>query len=196
MRAVRMLAVLLFAVFLFSDAAAGRSSGDLPKRNGLISFTSYRDGNPEIYVMNADGSGQRRLTRDPATNDWSAWSPDGQRIVFVRGGGLTDLVAYLYVMNADGSGQHRLTRNPVKVNATPAWSPDRRKNRLREQSRRPDRDLRHERRRQRTRIPPGSRCLGDRGDQPEDGATGARRLVSMKSPIAASARLTEPIRAM
>jgi len=40
-----------------------------------LAFVSYRDGNAEIYVMNADGSGQTNLTNSQA-NDWDpAWSP-------------------------------------------------------------------------------------------------------------------------
>jgi Tol biopolymer transport system component len=69
----------------------------------------------EVWVMNADGSGQRRLAPG-----WpSDWSPDGQRIAFVRDG-------EIYVMNADGSGQRRLTRSTVR-NGSAAWSPDGRK---------------------------------------------------------------------
>jgi Tol biopolymer transport system component len=44
-----------------------------------IAFRSTRDGNPEIYVMNADGSGQRNLTRSPADEGWIAWSPGQTR---------------------------------------------------------------------------------------------------------------------
>jgi len=40
-----------------------------------IAFSSNRDGNPEIYVMNDDGSGQTRLTTDPGTDVVPAWSP-------------------------------------------------------------------------------------------------------------------------
>ncbi|MDQ2806829.1 MAG: protein kinase [Chloroflexota bacterium] len=87
---------------------------------GRITFYSYRDGNAEIYVMNADGSGQTRLTNNPAI-DWEpAWSPDGQHIVFTsrRDGNFE-----IYVMNADGSGQTRLTNNAA-FESEPAWSPD------------------------------------------------------------------------
>ena len=79
-----------------------------------IAFENLRDGNGEIYVMNADGSGQRRLTRNPAHDFAPAWSPDGRRIAFVRDRGRGDAKAEVYVMNADGSGQWRLTRDAAR----------------------------------------------------------------------------------
>jgi len=41
-----------------------------------IAFVSDRDGNREIYFMNAGGSGQTRLTNDPASDLGPAWSPN------------------------------------------------------------------------------------------------------------------------
>jgi Tol biopolymer transport system component len=83
-----------------------------------------------LYVVNADGSGQRRLTGDARINLGSllahlgrttpAWSPDGRRIAFESG---RDGENGLYVVNADGSGRRILTRN----GQAPAWSPDGRK---------------------------------------------------------------------
>ena len=79
------------------------------------------DSNIEIYVINADGSGERRLTRNPGNDFGSAWSPDGRRIAFGRGvGGHSEQI---YVMNADGSGQRRLTRLAA-YNSVLAWLPD------------------------------------------------------------------------
>jgi len=88
--------------------------------SGRIAFVSDRDGNKEIYVMNADGSGVTRLTNNPASDVDPAWSPDGTRIAFAsdRDGNFE-----IYVMNADGSNQIRLTNNPP-YDASPAWSPD------------------------------------------------------------------------
>ena len=82
----------------------------------------------EIYVMNADGSGTRRLTHNVGYDGEPAWSPDGRKIAFqskrraVRGvvGGSKGEV---YVMNADGSGKRNLTRNPAQ-DGSPSWSPD------------------------------------------------------------------------
>ena len=79
--------------------------------------------------MNADGSGQRRLTLKGAHNFNPAWSPDGRRIAFERAP--RQRYSYkpgsagyeVYVMNADGSGEQRLTRG----GSHPRWSPDGRK---------------------------------------------------------------------
>jgi hypothetical protein len=74
----------------------------------------------EVYVMNADGSGQRRLTqlRNVSLSSRPAWSPDGTKLAFV-GPHLGDYYAQMYVMNADGSGQR-----PVGRGVDPVWSPD------------------------------------------------------------------------
>ncbi|GIT17972.1 MAG: hypothetical protein CM1200mP39_07780 [Dehalococcoidia bacterium] len=58
------------------------SSGSFPGTNGKIVFTSSRDGNKEIYVMDADGSNQTRLTNDSAVDENPSWSADGNKIVF------------------------------------------------------------------------------------------------------------------
>lgn len=76
-----------------------------------ITFSSFRDGNWEIYSMNADGTGQTRLTENPAVDYDASWSPDGTKIAFYtnRNDGNNEI----YVMNTDGSGQTRLTENPA-----------------------------------------------------------------------------------
>ena len=73
---------------------------------------SDRDGDDEIYVMNADGSDVVRLTDNENANYRPAWSPDGGRIAFVSRRDV-DYVdsSEIYVMNADGSGVVRLTDN-------------------------------------------------------------------------------------
>ena len=48
-----------------------------------IVFVSWRDGNGEVYAMDADSSSPRNLTQDPAKDVRPAWSPDGRRIAFV-----------------------------------------------------------------------------------------------------------------
>jgi Tol biopolymer transport system component len=88
-----------------------------------LAFMSIRGSNTEegdIYVINADGTGETQLTSDPANDDSPAWSPDGSRLVFVSS---RDGNPELYIMNADGSGQTRLT-NDTAQEGHPAWSPD------------------------------------------------------------------------
>jgi Tol biopolymer transport system component len=76
----------------------------------------------EIFVINADGSGLRRLTRNTVP-DWEpAWSPDGQKIAWLRQGDGTR--ADVFVMNADGSDQQNLTPKPGNQGGAPRWSPD------------------------------------------------------------------------
>jgi Tol biopolymer transport system component len=87
-----------------SDGVLGDDSmPDFSADGRRIVFTSNRDQQGEIYVMNADGSGQKRLTRR-AGDDWAPrFSPDGQRISF------TQLPGTIWTMNADGTGLKKLT---------------------------------------------------------------------------------------
>lgn len=79
---------------------------------------------PEIYVMNADGSNQQRLTRNKLEEFALDWSRSGQ-LAFVRGPNLGPGTTgdEIFVMNPDGSGLQRLTRNRMQEDAV-AWSPD------------------------------------------------------------------------
>ncbi|MEW5870834.1 MAG: DUF5050 domain-containing protein [Chloroflexota bacterium] len=95
---------------------------------GLVAFYSERSGNAEIFIMNADGSAQTRLTDDPAEDVSPALSPDGRQIVFITArhdltGRFPHLKYELYLINTDGSGLRRLTTSQVS-NEHPAWSPD------------------------------------------------------------------------
>ena len=85
-----------------------------------IVFVSWRDGNGEVYAMDADSSEPRNLTQHPAKDVRPAWSPDGRRIAFVS---QRDGNSEIYVMNADGSGKRNLTRNRANDDY-PTWSPD------------------------------------------------------------------------
>ncbi len=100
-----------------------------------IAFISQRDGHfrddrptSEIYVMDADGENQRRLTNNPSNDRNPSWSPDGKRIVFASDrAGHADAndrpTSEIYVMDADGENQRRLTNNPSN-DRNPSWSPD------------------------------------------------------------------------
>ena len=88
--------------------------------DSLIAFTSERDGNREIYVMDPGGGHLTRLTSQPGEDGAPAWSPDRSRIAFhsERDGNFE-----IYVMAPDGSNQTNLTRNPA-FDKNPTWSPD------------------------------------------------------------------------
>jgi Tol biopolymer transport system component len=88
-----------------------------------IAFTSRRDGNNEIYVMNADGSNQTRLTNAPGDDFAPSWSPDGTQIAFVSDRDQSAGIYDLYIMNTDGSNVTRLTDDPA-IDYSPDWSPD------------------------------------------------------------------------
>jgi hypothetical protein len=85
--------VLCSLVMVMPVAAAG---------NGKIAFTTDRDGNSEIYVMNADGTGQIRLTNNSAQDEFSSWSTDGSKLAFFSD---RDANYEIYSMNPDGSGR-------------------------------------------------------------------------------------------
>jgi TolB protein len=76
-----------------------------------------RDGNHEVYVMNADGTGQTNLTNNPALDQEPDWSVNGRAVAFTsdRDGNFE-----IYAMNADGTGQTRLTNNPA-FDSEPSW---------------------------------------------------------------------------
>jgi hypothetical protein len=83
-----------------------------------IAFTSYRDSNAEIYLMNADGSAQTRLTTSPGDDKAATWSADGRQLAFASN---RDGDYDIYLMNADGSGQTALTANDAEDN-WPSWA--------------------------------------------------------------------------
>jgi Tol biopolymer transport system component len=98
-----------------------------------ITFTSNRDQAPphcraddcnhEIYVMNADGLSQTRVTFNPAPDDLPSWSPDGSKIAFTRGNCTTYTCSNgdIYTMNTDGTNPTNITQNPPGVFS---WGPD------------------------------------------------------------------------
>jgi len=94
------------------------SAAAFPGANGKIVFASNRDGNYEIYVMDADGSNQTRLTNNAVKEEYPVWSPDGAKIAFVRGG------KHFYYMNADGSGETHIISVAVTAGPPLAWSSD------------------------------------------------------------------------
>jgi Tol biopolymer transport system component len=86
-----------------------------------IAFTSNRDRNNEIYVIDADGPEARRLTDNPASDQVPVFSPDGTKIAFQSA---RDGNQEIYVMNADGSGAPTNISNNPALDSLPDFSPD------------------------------------------------------------------------
>ena len=92
-------------------------------RRTKIAFSSMRDGNLEIYVMDGDGRNQRRVTVNPARDEYPAWSPDGKKIAFESNrNNVNKDHRQIWVIDADGKNPIRLTDGLVDTH--PDWSPD------------------------------------------------------------------------
>lgn len=93
-----------------------------PPMRAKIVFTSTRDGNAEIYMINTDGSEQIRLTNHPGDDFDPTWSPTGEHIAFVSERdhrGLYDI----YLMDPDGENIRRAF-SELEYRTAPTWSPD------------------------------------------------------------------------
>ena len=89
-----------------------------------ILFTSTRDGNREVYMMNPDGSEQVNLTQHPAGDLGAVWSPTGEQILFVSDRQGTR-VRDLYLMDADGTNVRRVFKRKIEAwRGGATWSPD------------------------------------------------------------------------
>lgn len=111
----RLLSLLALVVL----AGAAPASGDRPAiaaAQGVVVFTSNRDGDGDIYAMNPDGTGLTQLTDEPAEDYGPIPSPDGKHILFHGGEDESSSV-----MNADGSGRHSLHACSFYPGG---WSPD------------------------------------------------------------------------
>ena len=105
--------LLLLALMVASDSTAQTFE---PR----IVFASNRDGNWDIYSMDANGDNLLQLTDHPASDEYPACSPDGRRIAFTSERGVT---RDLYVMDRDGNNVVRLTHDNF-FESRASWSPD------------------------------------------------------------------------
>jgi Tol biopolymer transport system component len=113
-----------------------------PKGDKIV-FTSTRDGDPEIYVMDIDGGNQKRLTFEKGYDGGPFFSPDGSKIVFrasrpktekelsdynelVENGLVRPTALEIYVMDSDGKNIIRLT-NFDKASFAPFFHPEMKK---------------------------------------------------------------------
>jgi Tol biopolymer transport system component len=104
MRTRAALAALLLAALV---AGAERSHASFPGANGQIALATG-----DLWLAGADGTALRGLTRNPVAERSVAWSPDGARLAFERGG-------WLYALDLESRVSQRLARG-----LEPSWSPD------------------------------------------------------------------------
>jgi TolB protein len=119
----QIISAVCIGTFLFVTATFAQTP--TLRANGKIAFTSDRDGNREIYVMNADGTNQVRLTDNLVVDDSPTWSRDGTKIAFVSQRSAGDFA--ISVMNADGTNKVEIT--PINYSESYwagilSWSPD------------------------------------------------------------------------
>lgn len=120
----RLYQMALAVSFLLLVVFAGLACGTDEEGGLRLVFHSDRDGDEDIYVMRADGSGVRQLTDEPGRDYEAESRPDGGTLVFVsdragEGG------SGLYLMDVDGSNVRRLTSGGERVSDDyPHWSPD------------------------------------------------------------------------
>jgi Tol biopolymer transport system component len=96
-----------------------------PAEIGLRKVVFVRDDiDPEIWVINTDGSGRQKLTDNLFSDYDPAWSPNGEKIAFASNRDTGSRAFQLYAMNGDGSDVRRLTSDDSYSDMEPAWSPD------------------------------------------------------------------------
>jgi TolB protein len=88
----------------------------------LMAFESGRDGNAEVYSIDAiSGEGLKRLTENDVADEWPNFSWDGSMIAWARG---VEGNMNVWVMNSDGSGQRQLTKEILAGDGHASFSPD------------------------------------------------------------------------
>ncbi|MCY3722019.1 MAG: hypothetical protein OXG97_07340, partial [Candidatus Poribacteria bacterium] len=88
-----------------------------------IAFTSSREGNRDIYLMNPDGTQQVKITNHRAIDGMPVWSPTGEQILFASDRNKQKLHWDIYLMDADG-GNVRAVFAKSADRSQPMWSPD------------------------------------------------------------------------
>lgn len=105
-----------------TDTPGYDAEGSYAPDGRQIVFTSFRDGNAEIYVMDADGSNLRRITNAEGYDGGPFFSPDGKRLIYRSDRQQNDLLQ-IFVNNVEGTAERQLTNNEY-VNWGPYWHPD------------------------------------------------------------------------
>jgi TolB protein len=134
---ILLVASLALVVMLAScdaqKAGTGSTKPASTGHNGKIAFAKLDNqvGEFDIFVMEPDGSGVRKLATKPVGDNFPAWSSNRKRLAFEASQDPSGFNIDLYVMNADGSRLKRITKEPTPPDRydsmhdrMPSWSPD------------------------------------------------------------------------
>ena len=120
---MRLVLIFCIMIFVLMCGVVYQVFGKAPTTPKIL-FTSSRDGNYEVYIMNPDGSEQMNLTQHRASDFGAMWSPTGEQILFVSDRQGTR-VRDLYLMDTDGSNVRRVFKKKIRASrGSVTWSPD------------------------------------------------------------------------
>lgn len=120
--AIYMLDLASGGVTRLTNSPRGDFDPEWSPDGSLIAFTSLRDGREHVYLMNADGSDQRTLSRRVARDSQPSWAPDGGHLAFMSSRAGRPEV---WIMSASGEPQNSHTRDlAASDDLRPRWSPD------------------------------------------------------------------------
>jgi TolB protein len=106
-----------------SGSSAVRDWHSRPPTYVVFDRKENRGPNHDIYIANADGSSERRLTSWAGDEQSPRFSPDGKKIVFRAAAG-PEIAPDILIMNREGGGKRNLTRTPRRTEWSPTWTPD------------------------------------------------------------------------
>jgi len=105
-----------------TDAEGYDAEGDYSPDGKQIVFASFRTGDQEIYIADADGGNPRQITRAPGKDGGPFFSPDGKRLCY-RSDRLGNGMLQIYVNNIDGTAERRITSDDNVMHWCPYWHP-------------------------------------------------------------------------
>jgi dipeptidyl aminopeptidase/acylaminoacyl peptidase len=117
MRRTVFLSIAAVAALALPLAAGAAKAPDV---HAIVFASNRAQGDWELYIVNSDGTGLRRLTYNSLSERQAVWSPDRTQIAFSARDGNGNSAVYL--IKADGTGQHAVTSGPA--DDFPQWTPD------------------------------------------------------------------------
>lgn len=133
MKSIKILSLLILAKIIFCFACSKQSPEPEPqiipldgRGGGVIAYCYQPDSqgsvNEDIYAINADGSGNKKLIDESVGLNYPDWSPDGERNTII--GYVSESTWSIYVFEIDGTNLQRLTTTTDVWDTDPSWSPD------------------------------------------------------------------------